>query len=107
MSQLRLHDGTWDVFIVNPVPYMTSLGRFYETGLLASLRNSIWVALWDTFPIQDDFLQRLQGYSPSFIANCCTGKLNGLVADVLLDQVAYVDGFHPAVNWNKGNFLRR
>jgi len=116
MGNMSLPEGSYSLLIINPVPYITSLGAFYTRKLEKNIRNRIWETLWSIPAVQDDFLKRCLSYNPSYILNCCTsqGSASGLqskVSSLLIQHASsfsssliVFSGKHPAINWNNKKF---
>jgi hypothetical protein len=111
----KLAIGSYNLIIVNPVPYQTSLGSLYK-GLNEPIRNAIWQALWNIDAVRNDFFNRLDSYSPSLIINACTGGkdprgLKSRVQKEILKHYPYnnqnpviVKTYHPAINWSNSKY---
>ncbi|HEY8036858.1 MAG TPA: hypothetical protein VIF37_14855 [Methylobacter sp.] len=84
-----LADGSYNLVISNPIPYLCSLGIFTDK-LNTKVRDSVWNAIWDItnekgeYVIREDFISRCKLYQPEYIINCCTAKLKQNVTDCLL-----------------------
>jgi hypothetical protein len=75
---LELNNSTeYNFCIVNPVPYQTSLVNIHQEGLISSLRDKIWKAMYPK--LKEDFKSRLEGYRPFVILNGCTSNLKDLL----------------------------
>jgi hypothetical protein len=84
-----LTEGSYNLVISNPIPYMCSLGIFTDK-LNTRIRDDVWNAIWDIsnkkdeYVIRDDFIARCKLYDPEYVINCCTAKLKKNVTDSLL-----------------------
>ncbi len=67
------NDKEYNLCLVNPVPYQTSLSHVHGRRLNSSLRNKIWKSLYPH--CREDFIKRLQKYKPIIILNGCTSEL--------------------------------
>ena len=79
-----------EVMIINPVQYQTSLYHFLNgkisynnikqsinyTKIDKDIRNETWRFLFNNCSLSNDFITRINTYSPDCIDNCCTGKVN-------------------------------
>lgn len=79
----------FEIYIMNPVQYQTSLHHFLN-GMIAweqnnnygynkidkKLRDDVWEFLFVTCGLKTTFISRLQAYGPDYIINCCTGGNN-------------------------------
>ena len=86
------NDDCFEVYIMNPVQYQTSLYHFLNDMISwnpsgnttqyekidHSLRNDVWKFLFDTCWLKHEFLYRLICYNPAYIINCCTGGNNAI-----------------------------
>lgn len=97
------------VVISNPVPFQTSLHAIHGNSLKdkdgcrwATLRDYVWLTLWDEKRIRSWFQARLKRYNPSLIVNACTShqksSVNDFVRGKLPTMTLYNVG-HPA-SWN-------
>lgn len=71
----------YSLCIVNPIPYQTSLVDIHKEGLIESIRNKVWEALWGE--CRSDCISRLSAYCPSVILNGCTSSLKPRLFDVV------------------------
>lgn len=84
-----LTDGSYNLIISNPIPYLRSLGVFTDK-LNTKVRDDVWNAVWNItnekgeYVIRGDFIARCKLYQPKYIINCCTAKLKPSVTDCLL-----------------------
>jgi hypothetical protein len=84
-----LTEGSYNLIISNPIPYMCSLGIFTDK-LNTKVRDNVWNAVWNIvdkkgeYVIRKDFINRCKLYQPEYIINCCTAKLKQNVTDCLL-----------------------
>ncbi|WP_139690788.1 hypothetical protein [Aeromonas sobria] len=107
LTRMNIPCGTYSLLIVNPIPYMCSLGKFFNK-LNHSVRNHVWKKIWEISDIRNDFCNVLATYQPEIIINCCTSKLKPLV-DAEIKKMKILARLystsHPAVTWNmhKGN----
>ena len=67
------------VIISNPIPFQTSLHAVHGGPLKddddyrwATLRDFVWLKLWEEKHIRNSFQERLNTYNPSLIVNACT-----------------------------------
>jgi hypothetical protein len=67
--------------IVNPIPFQTSLTAIHGKGLVASLRNKVWKALWEH--CRHDFEKRIRRYYPKIVLNGCTSELKTFVNPII------------------------
>lgn len=108
LTRMHIPCGTYSLLIVNPIPYMCSLGKFFKQKLDTKVRDHVWKEIWKISEIRDDFCNALATYQPEIIINCCTSKLKPLVdAEIKKMQMfaRLYSTFHPAVTWDvhKGN----
>lgn len=93
--------------IVNPIPYQTSLVDIHKEGLIKSIRDKVWSALWDE--CRSDCISRLSAYRPSVILNGCTSSLKPLLFEVVssLKEAQRFNVTHPS-SWLRtfGGFKR-
>jgi hypothetical protein len=84
-----LSNGSYNLIISNPIPYLCSLGIFTDK-LNTKVRDNVWNAVWDIankkgeYVIREDFIARCKHYRPEYIINCCTANLKMNVTDCLL-----------------------
>jgi hypothetical protein len=82
-------EGSYNLIISNPIPYLCSLGIFTDK-LNTKVRDNVWNAVWNIadkkgeYVIRKDFINRCKLYRPEYIINCCTAKLKQNVTDCLL-----------------------
>lgn len=84
-----LQNGSYNLIISNPIPYLCSLGIFTDK-LNTKVRDNVWNAIWnitneqDEYVIREEFITRCKHYQPEYIINCCTANLKMNVTDCLL-----------------------
>ncbi|WP_294396970.1 hypothetical protein [uncultured Clostridium sp.] len=106
-NSLSLNNGDYNLIIINPIQFQTSLGSLYNKGLNRNLRNKVWKKIWKIIDskkciVQEDFICRLNSYNPDLIINACTYELKKSVKKLLDDKTIISYGInHPAINWNK------
>ena len=112
IKQAPLSKGTYDLLIVNPVPYMASLGVFYDGGMEAELKENVWNTFWGIKDITDDFEKRCIDYKPSLILNFCTKgkkikmqeKITSFIMNISnLNTIPIWNGNHPSI-WQVHGF---
>lgn len=119
---LNLHKRNckYQIFIVNPIPYQTSLWTIHKQALdynnpkIVDLRDEVWKQLWTTIPeIEAKFLQRLNDYQPTYIINCCTKTISNKIIKPFLrnyksnhKNTQIKNGSHPS-SWSRGVKYRK
>ncbi|MDD5460487.1 MAG: hypothetical protein PHG00_02460 [Methylococcales bacterium] len=84
-----LSNGSYNLIISNPVPYLCSLGIFTDK-LNTKVRDNVWNAVWNItnekgeYVIREEFIARCKHYRPEYIINCCTANLKMNITDCLL-----------------------
>ncbi|MFZ2452242.1 MAG: hypothetical protein WAW36_17170 [Methylovulum miyakonense] len=104
-----LDDGCYHLIIVEPIPYMCSLGVFNpEKKLNEDIRNRVWKAIWSVSEIKNDFVNRCRKYNPKYIINACTdynddgGTLAEIIREVLVNNFSDKELYespHPSSRW--------
>mgnify|MGYP004520562413 FL=1 len=106
-NSLSLNNGDYNLIIINPIQFQTSLGSLYDKGLNRNLRDKVWKNIWKIidskkYIVQEDFICRLNSYNSDLIINACTYELKKKVKGLLDDKTIISYGInHPAINWNK------
>jgi hypothetical protein len=75
-----------DVVYINPVPFQASLARYMQNpngGMLDTVRDQVWKALFGLPAVRDDFFSRLAAYRPAFLFIATTSNLKPIVLDAL------------------------
>ncbi|WP_421193506.1 hypothetical protein [Aeromonas enteropelogenes] len=104
LTRMHIPCGIYSLLIVNPIPYMCSLGKFFNQKLNTKVRDHVWKEIWKISEIRDDFCNALATYQPEIIINCCTKNLKKLVHAEIKKIPTFTKTYsthHPAVNWNK------
>jgi hypothetical protein len=84
-----LTEGSYNLIISNPIPYLCSLGIFTDK-LNTKVRDNVWRAVWNItdkkgeYVVRKDFISRCKIYQPEYIINCCTAELKKNVTECLL-----------------------
>lgn len=103
-----LDDGCYKLIIVEPIPYMCSLGVFYKGKLNEDIRNRVWKAIWSVSEIENDFVKRCREYNPKYIINGCTDYSDGgellteIIRKVLVNNFSDKELYespHPVSHW--------
>lgn len=94
------------VIISNPIPFQTSLPAVHHKSLKddkncrwATLRDYVWLTLWNEQRIQQSFRARLNRYNPSLIINACTAGVKNRVCTFVrqgFPNVIFYNVGHPA-----------
>lgn len=105
LSNLFIEKNQFDIYLINPVKFQTSLGSFYEGKLNKKIRDKLWASLYNNV-YKQDFLKEIEEYD--IVINCCThinsesGKKQ-ITKDLLLQEHRYrviECNNHPCV-WGK------
>lgn len=69
-----IKDGTYQVILMNAIQFQCSLGL---EPIVEKIKDEIFLSLWASDNIVENFKQRLEKYRPDIIINCCTnGDIN-------------------------------
>lgn len=93
-------DKEYKFYIVNPVPYQTSMVNIHQEGLISSLRDKVWEKMYPI--LKQDFVERLKKYKPTVILNGCTSNLKEQLKPELLklEDTVIFNVNHPA-SWQR------
>lgn len=96
------------VIIVNPIPVQTSLYELHKIPLsdkktkgIKTLRDNVWICLWENGNYKKDFLEVLEDTKPKIILNCCTAELTKYIRNVIPEDKKVLEIDHPSSWWNK------
>lgn len=64
---------TYNMCLINPVPYQTSLYYITEKKINPELRDKIWEKIF--FVTEKQFINDIKKFTPSILINCCTGNM--------------------------------
>ncbi len=86
IDELKLKESEYRIFIINPVPYQTSLYYFHNKGMIDNIRDKVWKDLWNenNTHLKKEFESIIQKIDPTLIINACTSKLSEFVKIELL-----------------------
>lgn len=76
-----------DIIVVNRICYQTSLGSYYESGLIKPLRNGIFKGFWKNDYFSNDFYNRLFEWNPDIIINASTKDVNKINGQEFNDEL--------------------
>lgn len=94
-----IENGDYRLVLVNTIQYQCSLGEKPD-----EYRDDVFSECFNNPVFKNDFVERLKGYSPSIIINCCTGgeKASGFNSQIqsLINEkfpsVLRLKGYHPS-----------
>lgn len=78
----------FEVTILNPVPYQTSLNYFTKSKKInAMTRNQFWFFCWWNMQCREKFIKRIKKEKYDIIINACTKDLRHYISDSLKEIV--------------------
>lgn len=78
----------FEVTILNPVPYQTSLNYFTKSKKInAMTRNQFWFFCWWNMDCREKFIKRIKKEKYDIIINACTKDLRHYISDSLKEIV--------------------
>ncbi len=88
----------YNLVIINPIPFQTSLAEIHKEGIQEKLRNKVWIALFPFF--KKEFIKVISNKNAKIIINACTADLKQKVGDELKSiKIPIFETPHPA-SWN-------
>lgn len=95
-----IENGDYRLVLVNVIEYQCSLGAKTK-----KYRDAVFSKCFDDQAFKDDFVNRLKGYTPSIIINCCTrgekesSDFNSQVQSLISEKfhsALKLNGYHPS-----------
>ena len=104
LKKYEIKEGKYIVIISNPVQFQASLGTFYSGEINKSIRNRIWLQLYNIY--ENDFISRLKEYDPNYILNATTSDKTNKIKSTLkgdenLKNITLESSYHPSY-WTNG-----
>lgn len=103
IDKLNLKESEYRIFIINPIPYQTSLFYCHQKKLVDNykiIRDLVWEILWENGVFKDEFIELIKKINPQIIINACTKNLKNNIDEILniigFDRKYHLN--HPA-NW--------
>jgi hypothetical protein len=97
------------VIIVNPIPVQTSLVFLHDSalsGVYITLRNKIWICLWDNGNFKAEFSFVLDEIKAEIVLNCCTKDLTSFVSSTIASEKEVIELHHPSSWWRNNDQIR-
>lgn len=117
---LNFKDNKYNIYIVNPIPFQTSLHFLHGQAVskklnneskkeYETLRDDVWKKIWIIESIKKDFTKRIKLYNPEIIINACTKGVTDCIEKKLLKNFAnkkYFKICHPSSwSYRKSNYM--
>ncbi|MGL5935582.1 MAG: hypothetical protein ACRCZI_08155 [Cetobacterium sp.] len=87
---LKLENIDCNFYILNPVPYQTSLHAIIRSKKIdTDLRDEVFTEIFNNNfkNCKTEFFKELKAKDPKLILNCCTKKLKGIVEKAIDEQI--------------------
>ena len=101
LADIKLKESPFEVILINPIPYQTSLSTLTVGRINMALRNKVWKALWfNETNLQQKFSTLLKGFSKNdIIINACTKDLKSYPQETIKNSfLGYkFEANHPSV----------
>lgn len=97
----------YEIIIINPVPYQTSLYHLYERSeeqiknykLDQRIKKFVWKEIWDSKECKDEFTKNIKKINPVYTFNCCTYAFKKRVGEIIKEELKTNDIYelyHPS-----------
>jgi len=97
------------VIIVNPIPVQTSLIFLHDSalsGVYKTLRDKIWISLWENGNFKTEFNKILDEIKAEIILNCCTSNLTSFVSSTIESKKKVLELHHPSSWWRNNKQIK-
>ncbi|ODJ59877.1 hypothetical protein [Brochothrix thermosphacta] len=85
LADIKPKESQFEVILINPIPYQTSLSTLTSDKINMTLRDKVWKALWfNETNLQQNFSTLLKGFSKNdIIINACTKVLKSYPQEII------------------------
>lgn len=97
----------YEIIIINPVPYQTSLYHLYERSeeetkeykMNQRIKKFVWREIWDLKECKDEFMKNIKKINPVYTFNCCTYAFKKRIGEIIKEELKTNDIYelyHPS-----------